>query len=267
MSTWLEAVHQPMPGHIYLEETDLVPAQVRFVNEGAGAPVMAIFVHVGMEAARALHVAKDVLSPEEQSAMGNFHSQDDARRYTVAHVVLRFALSKLTGQRACDLTFTRSRCPICGGPQGRPTLVGRGPEFSLSHAGDWVLLAFADQPVGADIEPVIPYEWVDTVASSLNDRDAETLITLTGIERRLAVTRAWTRREACGKAQGMGLAHEGMGRRVGTGRSPWLADSRLALYDLHAPVGYLASVAMGLDPESWTRCQGPFSTGAGLSPS
>ena len=46
------------------------------------------------------------------------------------------------------------RCGTCGQPgHGKPRVAGDGPEFSLSHAGDGVLLAVhPSAPVGVDLE-------------------------------------------------------------------------------------------------------------------
>ncbi|MDR0937412.1 MAG: 4'-phosphopantetheinyl transferase superfamily protein [Oscillospiraceae bacterium] len=37
-------------------------------------------------------------------------------------------------------------------PQGKPYLPGSSVHFSISHSGDWAVLAVADSPIGIDIE-------------------------------------------------------------------------------------------------------------------
>jgi 4'-phosphopantetheinyl transferase len=38
------------------------------------------------------------------------------------------------------------------GPHGKPRLAGKGPQFNLSHAGEYVVLALGERPLGVDIE-------------------------------------------------------------------------------------------------------------------
>jgi 4'-phosphopantetheinyl transferase len=41
---------------------------------------------------------------------------------------------------------------IVEGSYGKPLLTGAGPQFSLSHAGDYAVLAVGERPCGVDIE-------------------------------------------------------------------------------------------------------------------
>jgi phosphopantetheinyl transferase len=41
---------------------------------------------------------------------------------------------------------------IVEGPHGKPMLAGEGPQFSLSHAGGYAVLAAGNSPIGVDIE-------------------------------------------------------------------------------------------------------------------
>jgi 4'-phosphopantetheinyl transferase len=43
---------------------------------------------------------------------------------------------------------------IVEGPYGKPLLAGEGPQFSLSHAGAYAVLAVGDRPGGVDIERI-----------------------------------------------------------------------------------------------------------------
>ena len=45
---------------------------------------------------------------------------------------------------------------ISRGEGGKPRIAG-GPEFSLSHSGEQVLCALSDEPVGADLQQLRPY--------------------------------------------------------------------------------------------------------------
>jgi 4'-phosphopantetheinyl transferase len=57
-------------------------------------------------------------------------------------------------------------CPTCGKPHGRPTLPGTGLSVSVSHSGEWAVVAFAPVEVGVDVELEKPLD-VLAVASVL----------------------------------------------------------------------------------------------------
>lgn len=85
------------------------------------------------------------------------------------------------------------------GAQGKPYLPG-GPEFNLSHAGDWVALAADDAPLGLDLEPLgraqpaVARRWFTEAERRWLEEDPAGRF-----------ARVWTWKEAVGKATGRGL--------------------------------------------------------------
>lgn len=100
-----------------------------------------------------------MLDDGERARLQGLRRAGDRDQYRVAHVVLRQLLGDRLGRDPARVRFFREPCPGCGGPHGRPAVVGVPLHFSLSHAGDAVLLAFADDPVGVDVERRPPPRW------------------------------------------------------------------------------------------------------------
>lgn len=124
-------------------------------------------------------------------------------------------IGRVRGDRAAGLALARAlvaelagvegeavsivqRCPECGGPHGRPVVMGppaaRGIAVSVAHAGEQhVAAARRGGRIGVDAEPrdAAPGR-AEAVRELLGTRDAEHL-------------RRWTRIEAVLKADGRGL--------------------------------------------------------------
>lgn len=163
-----------------------------------------------------------ILSPDEELRAARFRFEADRTHWIRAHSALRAILADRTGIPAGEIRFTL-------GPHGKPALTdSNGVEFSLSHSGNWAMIAVTQGvPVGVDIERI--RENVDM--APLLKRLGET--NLSGSPAGLYGT--WTRREAMTKAVGGAL----MDRPEG--------DFRVC--DLDAPAGYSAALALiGRDP-------------------
>ena len=158
-----------------------------------------------------------ILSAEEAERAARFRFEEDRVRWTRAHSALRQVLAEYARQPAAELSFEI-------GAHGKPSLrEGRQIEFSLSHAGDWAMIAVSHGvPVGVDIERA--RRGIDM--GPLLQRLGELNIPESGD----AKLTAWTRREARSKAQGGALFD-----------AP--AEDVYAI-SLEAPEGYAASVAL-----------------------
>ncbi len=120
----------------------------------------------------------------------------DRARFVTAWTLARHVLSRTVGRAPVDLVFTRE-CVLCGHPShGKPRLLDSTVDFSLSHAGDRVLLAVSETLlVGVDIEerarPI-----GDLAGQILHPDESGSTEDL---------LRVWVRKEALLKASGHGL--------------------------------------------------------------
>lgn len=190
---------------------------------------------------------RDALDADEARRAAAFHFDRHRVRYVAAHVALRGILGERLGRAPGDVRFTRLPCPGCGGPHGRPALAdAAGPHFSLSHSGDLALVALAPAPVGADVEELPSAEVADRLAAALHPRERAELAELDDAwERRLAVARAWVRKEAYLKGIGTGLARGTDRDYVGALAAPPGSPDGWTLHDVPVPEGCAAAVALG----------------------
>lgn len=184
-----------------------------------------------------------VLDEAERARAAAFVRPEDRHRYQVAHLALRRELGARLGTAPERLAFVREPCPCCGGPHGRPAVAGGGLHFSLSHAHDLVVLAFARVPVGADVERLVTPDTVASTVDVLHPQERAEITSLPVAERPLAFTRCWTRKEAYLKGTGSGLGEDPSVTRVGSGPVP-AAVPGWRLLDLAVPDGYAAAVAL-----------------------
>ncbi|WP_430625855.1 4'-phosphopantetheinyl transferase family protein [Streptomyces sp. NBC_01264] len=191
--------------------------------------------------------SEGMLDDAERARLQGLRRAGDRDQYRVAHVVLRQLLGERLGVDPARVRFFRERCPGCGGPHGRPAVVGVPLHFSLSHAGDAVLMAFADGPVGVDVErrpaPAVAAQVASELAEVLHPAERAELSALPAGERPAAVARCWSRKEAYLKGVGIGLGGNPALTYVGTGAAP-SAPPGWAVADVPAFPGYVAARAV-----------------------
>lgn len=92
------------------------------------------------------------LQPFEVSRAEALRRSRDRRDYLAAHVLARVAASLASGEHWTDIVV-RQLCSSCGGPHGRPTVVGH-PDLSVSwsHSGGSTAAIVGSCPVSIDIE-------------------------------------------------------------------------------------------------------------------
>ncbi|MFF9065374.1 4'-phosphopantetheinyl transferase family protein [Streptomyces sp. NPDC014891] len=209
--------------------------------------VVAAAVHPNAAAARAL---APLLDAAESARAAAFRRPADADRYLVARVLLRLVLAEHAGARPDRLAFARDPCAGCGAPHGKPRLRDHGDvHFSLSRAGDRVLVAVASVPVGVDVETVPADGVVRDVGAALHPRERAELAALPANARAGAFARCWTRKEAVLKATGVALVRGAADPYVGSGLAPGAVPG-LRLADVLLSEGHVAAVAHGTDPAS-----------------
>lgn len=171
----------------------------------------------------------------------------------VAHRLLRTLLSRRLAVAPDEIEFVRERCRRCGGPDGRPAVRG-APDlhFSLAYAGALALIALAPAPVGVDVERPVPGPAWRELSPLLHPTERYELEHGRRGRRAQALSRVWTRKEACLKASGAGLAHGLSEPYVGAGVRP-APTAGWILRDVVIPAGYTAAIAVLADGISEPR--------------
>jgi 4'-phosphopantetheinyl transferase len=172
---------------------------------------------------------EDVLTPDERAHVHRAHADRTTAR--MSRGLLRLVLARYLGLPPAEIEIDRS-CPDCGRSHGRPRLrrrpetatetskeddplepprgstAGKAIEFSVTHGGDLLVLAFADNPpVGVDVEPI---EGLDDVGAELLDftltaTERQRVLEVPAPQRKRIFLRHWTGKEAILKALGTGL--------------------------------------------------------------
>ncbi|MBT2471039.1 4'-phosphopantetheinyl transferase superfamily protein [Streptomyces sp. ISL-66] len=187
--------------------------------------------------------AAAVLDAAEVERAAKLLREADRHRYLTSHLGLRALLGGYLGRDPQAVELTREDCPCCGGPHGRPAVVGGGVHFSLSHSGDLAYFAFARVPVGVDVEAVPGPAATDDVLTSLHAEEIAELRPLSDADRPSALARVWSRKEACLKATGVGIALGLAEPYVGSAPEPAPVPGWI-LTDLPSPGGYAAALAV-----------------------
>ena len=179
------------------------------------------------------------LSEDERARAARFAFERDRDRFVAARGLLRELLAEALGERPETLQFRY-------GTRGKPSLEGHALRFNLSHVQGRAAYAWSPKrEVGIDLERIRPVERAARIAERLfSAREREELEALDETEREAAFFRAWTRREAQGKATGEGLAGKDAAREGWTMRS------------LAPAPGYVAALAV--EGTGWHLLEGPW---------
>ncbi|MEV7613329.1 4'-phosphopantetheinyl transferase superfamily protein [Streptomyces sp. NPDC089799] len=151
-----------------------------------------------------------LLDSAELTRVPSFAHELDLARFVTGRTLAKTALARMAGTDP-EAVSLRARCPGCGGPHGKPRVVGpaAGWELSITHSGDVVAVALTlGGPLGIDVErwepwagPGLPPEY-DLV---LTPAERAAVDRLPEERRARAGLTYWTRKEAVLKATGEGL--------------------------------------------------------------
>ncbi|MCY3707496.1 MAG: 4'-phosphopantetheinyl transferase superfamily protein [Caldilineaceae bacterium] len=152
---------------------------------------------------RRLSRYEDVLSIEEWRRVRRYASHLPARRFIVRRGMLRCILGQYLDQPPQDVRFVYN-------PHGKPFLapeISTDLHFSLSDSGALAVLGVGiGEPPGIDIERLRPIPLAGGREShDLPPREVEHFERVAEPELSHEFLRAWTRREAMAKAEGVGL--------------------------------------------------------------
>ena len=135
-----------------------------------------------------------VAQEEQEKALRFVHMEDRVRSLTAA-LLRRIVTCKKTGLSEPAFQI---------GAYGKPYLAGMPHvHFNLSHAGELVIFAWADDPVGVDVEPLRPIELTPYLCFF---SEAERQRIRQSVDPVDAFFLLWTSREAFAKRDGTGLS-------------------------------------------------------------
>lgn len=183
-----------------------------------------------------------VLSTPERAKADRLERSLERHRFLVGHAAMRLILNEY-------LEGALGQRPYAYGPHGKPVLPPLGGwrdglSFNLAHSGDWALCAVAlGRPVGVDIEYRQRRNSMERVAERIfTPAELAAFQALAEAERVSAFFQCWTRKEACAKADGLGLTSSLRRWEVG-----WTdhdqPGSGLTVRNLAVADEYLAAVA------------------------
>lgn len=174
---------------------------VNWQDATASSPVIAGGMHVWRidisQNLKRLEQFEALLTPEETLRAGRYKQQKDTYRFIISRGAQRIILGRYLQIPPTELEFIL-------GDNKKPYLLGNGGEvlhYNLSHSGNWIVLAIAQSPVGADVEFVDPAFPFQDILEDNFSRDEVDYIG-TSIEKFFTL---WTRKEAILKATGQGL--------------------------------------------------------------
>ena len=197
-----------------------------------------------------LRILALTLSNDERDRAARFRFERDRSRWVAARGWLRRLLAGYLDADPTELRFT-------SGALGKPCLVTPAASwlrFNMAHSNDVAVVAIArDREVGVDVEALRPDVDMQSLGV-LSMRERELLRTLHPRLRQRAGFEYWTRKEACLKAAGLGLAVrlselDTSASQRGSMRLPDLDSSapdvrEWSLHGFDVGAGYVASAAV-----------------------
>jgi 4'-phosphopantetheinyl transferase len=147
-----------------------------------------------------------LLDETEQGRYAGYRREVDQLRFLTGRSLIRGVTAQALGVPASSVVLDAS-CFDCGKPHGKPRVVGSALEVSVSHSGDWVVLAVTEgTPVGVDVEELRAAEVDDLAGVAFSPTELATFGAVPAAERRGAFFTYWARKEAVLKATGKGMS-------------------------------------------------------------
>jgi 4'-phosphopantetheinyl transferase len=180
-----------------MEELIFDFSEPEFIKPGNNFPELSRSVHVW----RFPVISNDfsLLTFSEKEFADRFAFEGDRNRYSVARNALRLLISKYLSSDPEEIHISdgRNQKPFLSSPIS-PV------HFNISHSGGWVLIAFASEELGIDIEKINrEFSYAQLLGEHFSERE-QSYIHESG-DPALAFYFLWTRKEALTKAWGTGL--------------------------------------------------------------
>jgi 4'-phosphopantetheinyl transferase len=189
-----------------------------------------------------------LLSSAERAQVDGFRLESSRQMFITSRATQRLVAAHYGGIDPTAVKIDRS-CEHCGDLRhGRPFVAGAPIDYSVSHSGDWLVMAVVgDGRVGVDLEQPRNISDIDGLASATFSA-AEYAEFRGGSA--VDFYRSWTRKESVVKLTGRGLATKLSDVDVRGGR----VDG-IYLADLSVPGGYAGALASSVELHAIRFCR------------
>ena len=193
----------------------------------------------------------DCVAQDERRRAEDFCRARDARLYLARRAILRHLLAAQTTREAGELEFSYNNF-------GKPALVGEGPCFNVSRAGNLAFYTICEREIGCDIEWHRPELAKPSIAAHFfSPIEQSSLCRAADGDWIACFFNCWTRKEAVVKAMGFGLSYPADSFSVSVdsdgpaevlhGLAGWRIDAPSILPALHAAIAVKAARAERLE--------------------
>jgi 4'-phosphopantetheinyl transferase len=147
-----------------------------------------------------------LLDEVERGRYEAYRRDADKQRFLTGRALIRGVAAAALDVAPGSVTLDSS-CFDCGKPHGKPRVVGSSLEVSISHSGDWVVLAVTEgAPVGVDVEEVRGTDVDGLAGICFSPTELTVFQALPEDARQGAFFTYWARKEAVLKATGRGMS-------------------------------------------------------------
>lgn len=145
----------------------------------------------------------ELLDANERARATKLVHDRDRQEFVLAHAALRALLGRYQNVPPSSIRFSIDK-------NGKPGLLASEADaplqFSLSHSGNWALVAVSTMPVGVDIERIRPVANLPRMIERIcTQAERQQLQRCMPDRQRAEFFRIWTAKEAALKAAGCGL--------------------------------------------------------------
>ncbi len=142
----------------------------------------------------------ELLDAAEQKRANSYHQLKDSQRFIIARSILKILVSQYLNCQPKDVC-------IKVGANKKPYLFTNSTvllEYNISHSGNWIVVAFANDAIGVDVEQIQASFNFESLLTACFSNEEQHYIQNNANSRELFY-RLWTRKESFVKATSKGL--------------------------------------------------------------